>query len=283
MTILVTGGGGFLGLAIVRLLVKAGEEVRTFNRGAYAELDALPVEQIRGDLVNAQQVDAAVAGCDTVFHVAAKAGYWGWLEEYQAINVGGTENILRACRCHGVKKLIYTSSPSVIHGGGDIEGVDESVPYPSHYESPYPATKAEAERRVIAANDETLSTVSLRPHLIWGPGDNQLVPRVVSRARSGRLRQVGAKPRLIDTIYIDNAAQAHLDACRQLQPGAACAGRCYFISQGDPWPSWDIINGMVMAAGLPAVTKRVPFWLAYGLGLCSSCSTASPGSRMNRR
>ncbi len=266
MTILVTGGGGFLGFAIVRLLLANGEQVRTLNRSAYPALDALPVEQVRGDLRDADVVDAAVAGCDTVFHVAAKAGYWGSLAEYSAINVGGTENVLRACRRHGVKKLIYTSSPSVIHHGGDVEGVDESVPYPKHYGSPYPATKAQAERPILAADDKDLSTVALRPHLIWGPGDNHLVPRVVARARAGRLRQVGSKPCLIDTIYIDDAAQAHLDAWRRLETGSACAGRVYFISQGDPRPSWDIINGMVVAAGLPPVNKRIPFWLAFAVG-----------------
>ncbi|HMB07698.1 MAG TPA: NAD-dependent epimerase/dehydratase family protein [Isosphaeraceae bacterium] len=262
MTALVTGGGGFLGGAIVRLLRGRGEVVRSFARGDYPALRALGVEQVRGDLADSEAVSRAVAGCDLVFHVAAKAGIWGPFEEYRRTNVEGTRDVLAACRARGVHRLVYTSSPSVVFDGRDMEGVDESIPYPRHHEAPYSATKAEAERLVLAANGPELATVALRPHLIWGPGDNHLVPRIIARARSGRLRRIGRRTNLVDSIYIDNAAEAHLLAADRLEPGAPIAGRVYFLSQGEPRPLWDLVNGILGAAHLRPVTRAVPPWAA---------------------
>ena len=176
--VLVTGGGGFLGSAIVRLLNGRGLPVRSLARRRSAELDALGVAQIQGDVADPAVVSQAVEGCLTVFHVAAKAGLWGPFPEYHRVNVVGTENVIAACRRHGVRRLIYTSSPSVVFTGHDLEGVDESVPYANRYDAAYPATKAIAEKLVLAANDSSLATISLRPHLIWGPGDNNILPRV---------------------------------------------------------------------------------------------------------
>jgi nucleoside-diphosphate-sugar epimerase len=266
MNVLVTGGGGFLGGAIVRWLLERGHRVRSLCRGNYPELEALGVELHRGDVADADAATAAAAGCEAVFHVAAKAGFWGPYAEYHRSNVQGTANIIAACRKHGVAKLIHTSTPSVVHAGGDIEGGDESLPYPEHFESPYPKSKAIAERMVIEANGASLATVALRPHLIWGPGDTNLVPRVVARARAGSLRMVGSTPRRIDTTYIDNAAEAHLLACERLGPGAPCAGRAYFISQGDPVPLHEFVNRVLVAAGVPPVDRHVPFAVAYALG-----------------
>jgi len=223
---LVTGGGGFLGKAIVRRLVANGDRVRTLQRGHYPELEALGVECVRGDIADAEVVDRAVAGCDHIFHVAAKVEMWGRPEPFRRVNVLGTGNVLGAMRRHGVPTLVFTSSPSVVHAGEDIEGVDESLPYPTDYEAAYPQTKAEAERMVLAANSPDLATTALRPHLIWGPEDTNLVARIVERARAGQLRLVGDGSKLVDTIYIDNAVDAHLLAAAQLAPGAACAGRC---------------------------------------------------------
>ena len=258
MKALVTGGGGFLGGAIVRLLRARGDEVRSLARGDYPALRVLGVEQVRGDLADRAAVHEAAAGCDTVFHVAAKAGIWGPGAEYRKINVEGTRNVLDACRARGVRRLVYTSSPSVVFHGRDMEGVDESAPYPARFEAPYPATKAEAERLVLAANGPDLATVSLRPHLIWGPGDNHLVPRIIARARAGRLRRIGREPKLVDSIYIDNAAEAHVRAGDRLNPGAAVAGRAYFLSQGEPRPLWDLVNGILRAAHLSPVTRTIP-------------------------
>ena len=254
---LVTGGGGFLGKAVATRLLKAGWEVRSVARGDYPGLRELGVETHRGDLADPGVAAEAVEGCDAVFHVAAKAGVWGSYESYHRSNVTATEQLLAACKTLGMPRFIYTSTPSVIHSGGDVEGIDESVPYAEHFETHYPRTKAIAERMVLEANSPTLSTVALRPHLIWGPGDTQLVPRIIQRARAGRLRRIGDGKKLIDSVYIDNAADAHLLAAERLAPDAACAGRPYFITQGQPIETFDLINRILAAAKLPPVHKSV--------------------------
>ncbi|WP_406694713.1 NAD-dependent epimerase/dehydratase family protein [Singulisphaera sp. Ch08] len=260
MNALVTGGGGFLGHAIVRLLRARGDTVRSLARGEYPALTALGVEPIRGDLTDPEAVLRAVEGCDVVFHVAAKAGIWGPYEEYHRCNVDGTRHVLEACRARGVRRLVYTSSPSVVFDGRDQEGVNETAPYASRFDSPYPATKALAERLVLEADCAELATTALRPHLIWGPGDNHLIPRLIARARAGRLRRIGRKDHLVDSIYIDNAAEAHLLAADRLAPGpdSPVHGKAYFLSQGEPWPLWSLINGILAAAGVPPVTRSVP-------------------------
>ncbi len=175
MRALVTGGGGFLGSAIARKLVARGDAVRSLARGDYPSLRTLGIETIRGDVADPENVRRAAEGCDIIFHVAAKAGVWGPFADYYRANVEGTRNVISACRALGIHRLVYTSSPSVVFNGRDMEGVDESAPYPAHHEAPYAATKAEAERLVLAANVPDLAVVALRPHLIWGPGDNHLV------------------------------------------------------------------------------------------------------------
>lgn len=260
---LVTGGGGFLGGAIARRLVERGDAVRSLARGDYPELRGLGVETLRGDVSDPSAVTQAVEGCEVVYHVAAKAGVWGPFEEYHRANVVGTRNVVEACRAAGVPRLVFTSSPSVVFSGRDMEGVDESTPYPDHFEAPYPATKAEAERTVLAANGPGLATVALRPHLIWGPGDNHLVPRILARARAGRLVRIGRDSKPIDATYIDNAAEAHLQAADRLADDSNAAGNAYFIAQGEPVPLWDLVDAILDAAGLPPVTRSVPVGLAY--------------------
>ncbi|MBJ6726273.1 NAD-dependent epimerase/dehydratase family protein [Geomesophilobacter sediminis] len=266
MRALVTGGGGFLGFSLVKQLVARGASVRSFSRGEYQPLANLGVEQLRGDLSNRDAVVAAAKGCDVVFHVAAKAGIWGSFAEYFDANVTGTENVLQACRSNGISRLVYTGSPSVVFDGSDVEGGNESLPYPAHFEANYPKTKAIAEQLVLAANSPALATVSLRPHLIWGPGDNHLVPRIVAKARAGKLRRIGDRPCLVDTVYVDNAAQAHLHAADRLTPGSPIAGKAYFISNGEPLPLWDMVNRILAAADLPPVQRSVPPGVAYAVG-----------------
>jgi len=263
---LVTGGGGFLGGAIARLLQQRGVEVVSFSRQQHASLAVDGIHHCCGDLNDAAAVAAACTGCDAVFHVAAKAGVWGAYEDYERANVHGTRHVIEACHQHHISRLIYTSSPSVVFHGCDMEGVDESVSYPDHYSAPYPETKAIAERMVLAANDATLATVALRPHLIWGPGDQHLVPRIVSRGRSGRLRRIGQRPCLVDTIYIDNAAEAHVLAAEHLHQGSVVAGKAYFISNGEPIPLWEMVNRILGAADLPAEHRSISPKLAYGIG-----------------
>ena len=267
--ILVTGGGGFLGGAIVRLLRDRGARVRSLSRGHYPELEIAGVEQFRGSLTDREIVGKAVQGCELVFHVAAKAGIWGPYEEYHQANVVGTGNVLDACRQEGVSRLVFTSSPSVVFNGRDMEGVDESVAYPAHYEAPYPQTKALAEQEVLAANDKSFATVALRPHLIWGPGDNHLVPRIVAKGKAGQIRRIGKRENRVDSIYIDNAAEAHLLAAQKLQPGSPVAGKVYFISQDEPLSVWELINRILACAGVAPVRKSIPVGLAWMLGgLC---------------
>ena len=264
MKALVTGAGGFIGGAIARRLVERGDAVRSFSRGRYEALESLGIEQVRGDLGEAGDVGRAIEGVDVVFHVAARFDLWGRYEDFYRTNTLGTRHILDSCREHGVPKLVFTSTPSVVHGGDSVDGVDESAPYPDHFEAHYPATKALAEQEVLAANDDALCTVALRPHLVWGPGDSSALPRLVARARAGRLRMVG-KPQKIDVSYIDNVVDAHLAAAERLAPGAACAGNAYFLSQGEPVLGPDFVNDLLGAAGLPPVRRTVPLWLARSL------------------
>jgi nucleoside-diphosphate-sugar epimerase len=283
MTALVTGGGGFLGLAVVRALLKRGALVRSFSRQPHRELGDLAVKQHCGDLADANAVSAAVAGCDIVFHIAAKAGIWGPYDEYFQANVAGTANILAACRKHGISRLVYTSSPSVVFNGLDMEGVDESAPYPTHYEAHYPRTKAMAERLVLEANDGQLATISLRPHLIWGPGDKHLQPRLAARARSGQLRRIGVQARRIDTIYIDNAADAHLLAADRLSPGSPVAGKVYFISQDDPIEIWEMVNRLLKASGVSPVSRSISIGAALTLAWCFESWHRLTGNRSEPR
>ena len=263
--VLVTGGGGFLGSAVCRLLRARGDRVTSFSRRRHPELDALGVAQIAGDIRDPAAVADACRKVDLVFHVAALPGVWGPYAEYFAVNVTGTRNVIDACRSRGVRRLVYTSSPSVVFDGSDMAGVDESVPYPDRFEAAYPETKAIAEREVIAAGKKSAPlTVSIRPHLIWGPRDNHLVPRIVERA--DRLRRIGNGVNRVDTVYIDNAASAHLLAADRLDRSSQLSGNVYFISQGEPIPVWEMVDRILAAAGKPPVKGRVSYPAAWAAG-----------------
>ena len=261
MKALVTGGGGFLGRAIVDRLLARGDTVRSFSRGAHPALEAIGVDVRRGDIADTDAVRDAADGCDIVFHVAAKAGVWGPRAEYERTNVLGTDNVLLACRACGIPRLVYTSSPSVAFHGVDQEGSDETEPYPTAFLCHYARTKAIAEWRVMQANSEDLATVSLRPHLIWGPGDPHLVPRILQRARAGRLRLLDGGDKLVDSVFIDNAADAHL-----LAADSTVAGRAYYVTQGQPIPMRELIGRILEAAGLPRETRSVSSRVAYAAG-----------------
>lgn len=265
--VLITGAGGFLGSAIAKQALIRGIKVKGLARGSYPHLSDLGIEMIRGDLADQEVVLQASEGCNAIFHVAAKAGAWGSSESYYRSNVLGTRHVIHACQHLQIPKLIFTSSPSVIHNHCDIEGEDESLPYPSKFLADYPATKAQAEQDVLAANSKTLTTIALRPHLIWGPGDQHLIPRLLDRARKGRLRHL-APHKMVDSIYIDDAATAHWNAFDHMQPQAQCAGKAYFISQGEPWSMQDLINGILQALGEKPVYRTFPPKLAYFIGTC---------------
>lgn len=266
MKALVTGGGGFLGGAVVDALLARGAEVTSLARGDYPALAARGVRALRGDLADPDAAGRAVAGQDVVVHVAAKAGLWGRDAEFHHSNVTGTRVLLDAARAAEVGRFVFTSTPSVVHSGGDIAGGDESLPYAANYDSAYPRTKAEAERLVLAADGPDLATTALRPHLVWGPGDTQLVPRILARARAGSLRLVGDGSAVVDTTYVDDAAAAHLDAIDRLAPGAPCAGRAYFVTSGDPRPVRELVDGILAAGGLGPVRATVPRPVAVAAG-----------------
>jgi len=262
--ILVTGGGGFLGKAIVTRLVESGENVRSFSRRFYPELKSMGVDQIQGDIGDNSEVIKACNGIQTVFHVAAKPGVWGNYKDYYKTNVSGTKNVIEACNNHHISKLVYTSSPSVVFNGMDMEGVDESVPYPDHFHAHYPKTKAIAEQLVVSASTDKLRTIILRPHLIWGPEENNFVPRIIAKA--GWLKIVGNGRNLVDTVYIDNAADAHILAAENLDKNPDISGNVYFISQDEPVLLWGLINAILKAAGLEPVKGSIPKQMAWLLG-----------------
>ena len=265
--VFVTGAGGFLGTALCRFLRAANINVTGFARSDYPHLRDLGVKLIQGDLQDKEAVLTAIKGCDLVFHVASKAGVWGNKESYFNPNVNGTNNIIEACRAHKIKRLVYTSTPSVTFSGEDESNIDESQPYASQFLNFYGLSKATAERTMLESNDHRLKTVALRPHLIWGPNDPHLVPRVIERAKAGKLKLVGKKDKLVDTIYIDNAVYAHLLAALALnEENSACAGKAYFLSNDQPILMATMLNKILAAANLPEVTARVPSGLAYFVG-----------------
>ena len=267
MNALVTGGGGFLGRYLVEQLVARGDRVRVLGRGSYPELDALGVETVRGDVADRQTAVEACRGVDVVFHAAAISGIGGPWDLYYRTNTLGTRHVVEGCLAHGVGRLVYTSSPSVTFDGTDQRGVNESAPYPTQWLAHYPRSKALAEQHVLESSGrQGLLCCALRPHLIWGPRDRHLIPRLLARARSGRLRRVGDGTNLIDMVYVENAAAAHLRAADALVPGSVVAGRAYFISQGEPVNCWQWIDEILALAGLPPVKRAISFSSAWRVG-----------------
>ncbi len=284
MHALVTGGGGFLGRYIVEALRARGDRVRSFGRGAYPELEAAGVEVVRGDLRDSASLLAACRDVECVFHAAAVPGIAVNRDMFDAVNRVGTEMLLAAAWRSGVQRFVYTSSPSVVFAGEDQCGVDESAPYDfgwmEEHCAYYSFTKAAAELAVLAAHCAAFRTCALRPHLIWGPRDTHLIPRLLSRARAGRLRRVGDGANLVDITYVENAAAAHVQAADALANDAAegttakapsPGGKAYFISQGEPVKCWQWIDEILALVDLPPVTKSISATAAKRFGaVCES-------------
>ena len=269
MKILVTGGGGFVGGYVIDRLQARGYQVRSFGRSAQPALAARGVEVICGDLSDAAAIGAACQGMDAVFHVAAKAGVWGSWESFYTANVIGTRNVVAACRQAGVGRLIYTSTPSVVFNRQALSGANESLPYGRDWLCHYAHTKAIAEAETLAASSQSLKIVALRPHLVFGPGDPHLLPRVIESARQGRLKIVGRGDCQVDVSYVGNVADAHLNALDALQQDVRVAGQAYFISQGEPVALWPWLNQILQGLGHAPLTRKVPLPLAYAAGaLC---------------
>lgn len=265
--VLVTGGTGFLGRRLVERLLAAGRSVTVLARNPAPELAARGVRFVPVSLDDAAAVQAACAGIETVFHVAAKVGVWGRYDDFHRTNVLGTRALLAGAREQGVRRFVHTSTPSVVYNGLDLAGADESLPLTTDCPSAYPLTKAIAEGEVLAANSADLRTVALRPHLIWGVGDPHLVPRILARARAGRLRVVGSGVNRVDMVHVENAVDAHLQAERALaDPQSAAPGRAYFITNGEPIVLWEWINGLLTALGEPPISRRISLGAAKTIG-----------------
>lgn len=271
MNILITGAGGFLGRNLSAGLLSKGHRVWNFSRNHHPQLQAMGIDTIRGNLQNETEVIAAFKAMDVVFHTASRVGIWGDYEEYYKTNVIGTENVIKACRANGIQKLIYTSTPSVVFDWGDFCGVDETTPYSKNFHGHYAKTKAIAEQMVLRANDETLCTVALRPHLIIGPDDPHLIPRLVDAAKKGRLKIVGTGQNLVDVTYIQNAVDAHIMAFEKLAPQSPLAGQAYFIGQERPVELWNFINEILRRYNLPPITRKVPERVAFNIGFFLEC------------
>ena len=263
--VLVTGAGGFLGHYIARDLKAQGHEVFSFSRGHYPALEKMGVTQIRGDLASYTDVEMALEGMDAVIHTASMVGMWGRYSDFYRTNVHGTENVIKACHTHKISKLVYTSTPSVAFGNESICGANESIDYPEVYLSMYAETKAIAEKMVLMANTGALSTVAIRPHLIFGPGDMNLVPRVVEAAKKGRLKIIGDGENLVDVTYVENASMVHVLALEKLTPDSPIAGKAYFLGQG-PIKLWDFTNELLVRSGMRPLTSKISFKAAYFIG-----------------
>lgn len=260
----ITGGGGFVGKALGKALCAKGHEVVAIARGEYPELQDFGISSAVVDITSpVERWRDIFKGFDGVFHTAAKVDMWGRREDFFKTNVVGTQNVIAACRYAGVKNMVFTSSPSVIHDGNDLVGVDETYPYPRHFDAYYPETKALAENEVLAVNGTGIKTVALRPHLIWGPGDTNLIPTIVERAKAGTLKRIGDGSNKVDLTFIDDCVEAHVLAMSALERGdQAVYGKVYFISQGDPVNMWDWINDVLVMSGLPQVRRSVPKGIA---------------------
>jgi nucleoside-diphosphate-sugar epimerase len=266
MKVLVTGGGGFLGRYIVDGLQQEGHSVVAFQRRPQPGLAARGVEVVQGSLMEGDALNRALAGCDAVIHTAAKAGVWGPRSEYFSINYEGTRALCESMRRRGIRKLVHCSTPSVVFSGGAFEGADESLPYGHNWLCHYAESKALAEKHVLEWGRAGHGVViALRPHLIWGPGDPHLLPKVIARSRAGRLRIIGDGANRVDVTRVENAAAAHLLALAALDRPSAI-NRPYFISQGEPVVLWDWINSLLRRIDVPILKKRISLPAAYRIG-----------------
>ncbi|RXK54352.1 NAD-dependent epimerase/dehydratase family protein [Oleiharenicola lentus] len=265
--VFVTGASGFIGGKLAERLLGDGRKVRVLSRRPLPELEARGAEVIPGDLHDEYALQRGCLSADTVFHVAGRVGVWGPPGDFFRVNVEGTRNVIAACRNAKVPRLVYTSSPSVVYNGHDLAGLDESAPLCTAAPCAYPTSKAAAEKLVLEANDRTLATVALRPHLVWGPGDKNVVPRILALARAGKLKIVGSGRNKVDITHITNVVDAHLLAEGALvQPDHPARGRAYFITNGEPVVLWDWINEVLRGVGIPEITRRVPLPVAYAAG-----------------
>jgi nucleoside-diphosphate-sugar epimerase len=265
MRVFITGTSSLIGTSVANLLTSRGDQVVAFQRSSAPGIGT-QVDERLGDVTNASDVHAAMGGCDAVVHLAAKVGVIGARSEYASVNIDGTQHVLDAARLHGIQRVVHVSSPSVAHDGTAIIGGGADAAILEHPNAWYSETKAVAEARALSANDQAVGVVVIRPHLVWGPGDTQLVGRIVERSVAGRLALVGGGRALVDTTYIDNASAALVAALDAVHPGAPCAGNSYVVANGEPRPIRELVAGICAAAGVPFAPRDVPLGVARRLG-----------------
>ncbi len=266
MKILVTGGGGFLGFEICKLLKNNGHEVFSFSRSHHEKLDSINVKTRLGTLTDLKQIESSLVGIEAIIHTAAIAGIWGDYNDYYQTNYIGTKNIVDAAKRSGIKYFVYTSTPSVVFETNSLCGVDEKTPHAKEFLTHYAKTKSMAEKYVSGTADNSFKTVSIRPHLIWGKGDPHILPRLLAKAKSGRLRIIGEGDNLVDVIHVKNAAFAHTQALRGLIEGKQISGKAYFVGQNNPVNLWEFINQMLATQNIDKITKKINSKAAYNLG-----------------
>ncbi len=259
MKVLVTGASGLLGRGTALALEARGHDVTVLQRRP----SGLDLEERLGDISDLATVRGAVRGMDAVVHLAAKVHVIGQWSDYRRINVEGTRGLVGAASAAGVSRFVQVSSPSVAHAGASLVGAAAGQADPATARGDYARSKAMAERIALAANSRSMAVVAVRPHLVWGPGDTQLVDRILSRARAGRLALVGRGTSLIDTTYVDNAVEALLAA---LDRAPVVGGRAFVVTNGEPRPIAEIVRRICVAAGAPGPRGRVPFRLAWLAG-----------------
>lgn len=264
--VLVTGGGGFVGSSLVRALLKRNVDVVVAGRSRYPQLEEIGVTCVQGDISDRGFTDQICKGVDTVFHTAAKAGIWGKWQEYFVTNVVGTKNIIDSCRRANINTLVYTSTPSVVFANRDILNGDETLPYSHRFLCNYSKSKVIAENYVLDNNDKSLSTCAIRPHLIWGPGDPHLIPRIIEKGRNQELKIVGSGNNRVDITYIENVVHAHVLAADNLEASGTAAGKAYFIGQEQPVNLWKWINELYADLDIPIIHKKIPLRAAYLAG-----------------
>ena len=267
MRVLVTGASSLIGAGVADHLADRGDEVVCFQRTETTSVARWAmIRQHLGDVRNVSALTSAAAGCDAIVHVAAKVGVVGGWEEYRSVNVDGTSNVLAAARENGVGRVVHVSSPSVAHGGEPIVGGAADPPVLGRSRAWYPESKAMAEIAALGAASDQLGVVAVRPHLVWGPGDTQLVGRIVQRAAAGRLALVGGGRALVDTTYIDNAVSSLVAALDAVAPDAPCSGRAYVISNGEPRMIRELVEGICHAADVPFTPRDVSLRIGRSVG-----------------